>query len=140
MNDLVETSTFNMVPGFRLNRDEAKRNQIIHGKPVAKDAERFTGLSVEKLAQLVHESFIELDERQNESPTVQEFGRFMVQHPEFTCHGYTIVKERDDYRVSIEGLEYNGEVTKEQLIAFTKFCKHADDFIVEDDNLYAWWD
>jgi hypothetical protein len=64
----------------------------------------------------------------------------MKSHPKFTAHGYAVTHERYDYGVSIEGLSYSGEYSKEDLADFTHLCRLADDFVVQDKSLYCWWD
>ena len=134
MNDLVP------VENFIMNKNEAKRNQILYGKAKANDAERFSSLSLDNLVKLANEKFIDPEEAQNDSPTVQEFGEFMVKHPGVTAHGYSICRERDDYRVSLEGIEFKGEVSIELMSDFVQFCNGADELVTEPNHLFAWWD
>jgi hypothetical protein len=124
-----------------MNKDQALRDSIIgvtdsyHG-----GCAHYNNLTLEKLQKLIDNDFIEMDEAQNEAPTIEEFYNFLKKYPKFTVHGYVVEKERDDYRVSIEGLEYKGKITFEMEKDFTEFCKHADDLICKQNKLYSWYD
>jgi hypothetical protein len=130
-----------------LNKDYQKRNQIIFGDDNV-DGENwlggcrhFSNLSLEQLEELVANKFIDLQDAQNCSPTVEDFLGFMKDHTEFTAHGYAVSHNRDDYRVSLEGIEFDGRVTSDRSVQdFVYLCRHADEFVWEDNKLYAWWD
>lgn len=127
-----------------LNADYKTRDQIIFGEYNDQNylggTKRFEQLSLEKLESLVGNNFIDLDDCQNLSPTVQEFLTFMKNHPKVYAHGYVVSHNRNDYRVSIEGLSYEGKVSKELLFDFVKLCRQADEFVANEHELYAWWD
>jgi hypothetical protein len=89
---------------------------------------------------LFRERFIDPSDRQNESPTMQEFLGFMRKHPAAVAHGYAVSPNRDDYRVTIEGLRVPAkDVTWELEEAFAEFCGNADE-LVTNGELYSWWD
>jgi len=50
--------------------------------------------------------------------------------------------ERDDYRVTIEGLECNEHCDEETVKKFKRFCKNADDKSInlKKPYFYSWWD
>ena len=124
----------------------SKRNQIIfgdddvEGKSWLGGTRHFEDLNLSQLKELVKNNFIDLEESQNCSPMVESFLAFMEKYPKVTAHGYAVSHERDDYRVSLEGLEFSGRVTKELLKDFVYLCRHADEFVLEDNKLYSWWD
>ena len=125
------------------NYDDKRRCEIIGMEYPPKyfgGCESFKGLTLEALNLLLDEGFIDPEEYQNCSPTVEQFKEFMEIYPEVTLHGYIVSPERHDYRVSVEGLEYCGDVSKEMLEMFVDRYRFADDFICDDEYLYCWFD
>ena len=128
---------------MELNHDDKRRCEIIG---ITSPVEywggccRFEGLTLDRLNLLFDERFIDPEERQNNAPSTLEFKSFLEAYPETTVHGYIVSPERDDYRVSIEGAEYNGEVSKEMAMDFVEMFRFADDFTVSDNCLYCWFD
>jgi hypothetical protein len=124
-----------------MNRDQKIRDDFLgitrddYGGGVAS----FSGLSFEKLNWLLDRDFVDLEERQNDSPSIFEFQSFMIAHPCFTALGYVVDGSRSDYRVSIEGLSGNTTDVNEML-EFSKFNRLADEFICDKGNQYSWWD
>ena len=58
-------------------------------------------------------------------------------------HGYTVDKERSDYRVSLEGVEIiknELEFSKELITDFVNNFRHADSFTMNDERMYCWYD
>lgn len=108
-------------------------------------ARHFRGLTTDALAELLKHNFIELTEAQNDSPTVEEFSELMQRWPELTAHGYAVTNERDDYRVTIEGLECMNPITcsahlfkmeMQGLIAM----RRPDEHELTKDYFRVWWD
>jgi hypothetical protein len=64
----------------------------------------------------------------------------MKKYPKVTAHGYAVSHNREDYSVGLEGLAYRGKTTKKMLKDFIYLCRLADEFVAEDNELYAWWD
>ena len=123
-----------------LNKNYKVRNAIL-GLPIEfNDICRFGDKKLEDLINLLHNQYIATEETQNDSPTVEEFYNFLKKYPEVTFHGYAVSNKRDDYRVSIEGLEYAGDCSRELIVDFVKLCKSADELDVETDYLRSWWD
>lgn len=125
------------------NKDTARRAAIIgiEDKIGAGGTQSYEGLTPAKLQQLVDEGFAELDERQNDAPSIGEFLEFVTDCPniEITFHGYVVSADRADYRVSVEGFDAKAK-TKDELVALTQFGRHADEFDIDDNGVYAWWD
>src|SRR4051812_33608131 len=90
-----------------LNRNHARRDEILSTTELRYSAgiKPFTDLSVHKLRQLLDEGFIHLDCRQNCSPSTQEFLRFMERWPAVRARGYAVSRRREDYRVTLDGIE-----------------------------------
>lgn len=100
----------------------------------------FEGVDVKALKTLMKKRLLEPENTQNDSPTNEQFIKFMEKHPEVTAHGYMVGSRRSDARISIEGLSYKGKVSDKLALAFTKFCRQADELEVEKNYLYSWWD
>lgn len=125
------------------NYDDKRRCEIIGLKyPVEYlgGCQSFTELTLTELNLLLDENFIDPEEYQNDSPNTMQFKEFLDKYPDVRLHGYIVSPERDDYRVTIEGLEYYGDVSKEMLQDFINVFRYADDFICEDDHLFCWFD
>lgn len=129
---------------FIFNKDYLERDKIIFGNnPVEYlgGCARFDELSVDKLQKLIDNKFACLDDAQNNSPTIREFLKFGNKYPDTTFHGYVISHDRDDYRVTIEGLTLKSNITPKTLTDFSNLFYEADDFIVDSNGvLYCWYD
>ena len=126
-----------------LNSDQVRRDEILgidYHSDYLGGTESFVGLTIDELNQLLRENFIDPYDRQNDSPTVDEFREFLTDHPEVTAHGYAVDKKRNDYRVSIEGIEFTGPVSIGTMLDFVKLCRYADEFECTQNRLRAWWD
>lgn len=130
-----------------LNRNHARRDEILGTALVryAGGIKPFSGLDASGLERLIAEAFIDPAARQNHSPTAAEFLRFMRRWPQTTAHGYAVSRRREDYRVSIEGIECRLAAVPacdaDRLRAeFELFCRGADEYHATDDTLFAWWD
>ena len=108
--------------------------------------QRFKGMPIRTAEALIANDFLDQEETQNDSPTVREFIDFAKDHldADFTFHGYVVGPEREDCRVSFEGIESNSdEISKETLLDFVKMFLveyPADDTDVGYDRLYCWYD
>ena len=125
-----------------MNRNQERRDEIlgIKGERFFGGCETINHLTLKQLEQLIEEDFIELEECQNDSPTINDFYNLMKQHPEVCAHGYAVEVKRRDYRITLEGLRYTGLVSPQLAAAFTKLCRHADEFELDENYLYSWWD
>lgn len=127
-------------PNSELNHDAARRDTIIFGHPPSKgyDTQGFDHLTLNQLDQLVKENFIDLSDRQNDSPTAGEFYEFVKTYPRFTLDGYVVSPLRDDYRVTIGAIQLTAPATEEELFAFLALSKDGNK-LKSDTNLEAWW-
>lgn len=128
------------------NRDDKKRQEIIStygnlfdrgslrdsAKGFIKDYDLlyYAGLTAEGLKLLIEKGYADPEDRQNSAPSIGEFLEFMKAHPRFGAHGYIVTPERDDYRVSVEGLSCCG-ADIEDIVAFTNEYAHADEFSID---------
>ena len=101
----------------------------------------YSGLNLKDLNKLIKLGYADLDEEQNFAPTIGEFRQFMEEHHGYTAHGYVVSPNRDDFRVSIEGIEKDtGYETAEELEDFISMFRHADEFNVSKTGMYCWYD
>lgn len=119
------------------------RDQIIFGEPIdwgqrPNGIEHFSNLDIATLKQLNDLGYLNLKLRQNDSPTIGQFMEFMKEYPAVKCHGYVVSPFRNDYRVSIEGLECYTDLSDIQ-DDFEQF-NNADEFEASDERLYCWYD
>lgn len=126
---------------FEYNKDDKRRCEILGFTPDYKGGySGFGAINIAQLNMLLDEKFIDPNECQNESPSTMEFKEFMEKYPEVTAHGYIIGLDRSDYRVTIEGLEYDGDVSMEMMEDFISNFRNADDFICNSGYLFCWYD
>lgn len=104
------------------------------------DTKNFEGVTALQLRALLESNFSDEEDAQNDSPTYREFLEFMEAHPGVTAHGYIVTPDREDCRVSIEGIEYEGAYTMEWLKDFAFLCRHADEFKIDENGFYCWYD
>ena len=93
-----------------LNKDIATRDKILFGKYRPNTYKfggirKFDNLDVETLGKLLEMNFADPEDRQNLAPSIQEIYEFMRKYPKYKAHGYAVSDEREDYRISIEGVE-----------------------------------
>lgn len=100
---------------------------------------RFVGMNYKTLQELVDKGYADPEDNTNGSTTLGEYLEFMKEHPRFKAHGYVISNDRDDRRITVEGLEAK-RVTIKEMVAFTDLDRMADEF--EATQLYcrSWWD
>lgn len=134
---------------FTCNRDSENRDRIIFGAPVDWPQEfgglkYFDTLTIGRLQHLIREGFVNPSARHNLSPTIEaflEFARIQASKGcEFTFLGYAISPSREDYRVSIDGIIFNGHCSFELVSEFNEFAYEADELDIQPHYLRAWWD
>jgi hypothetical protein len=84
-----------------------------HAYECMKDSSKWFGgvryyklMPVEVLKKLIELDFADPEERQNCSPSIMSIVEFMERWPNFVfAHGYAVSDQRDDYRISVEGVE-----------------------------------
>lgn len=129
-----------------MNRDHERRDALLAPYAGAQGGciYSFSEVPLETLEVLFEEGFIDPEDAQNFAPTAGEFLEMLRAVPTLTVHGYAVSHEREDYRVSIEGVA--GTVpTLTALDILTDY--RADEATTETDlatpdltNIYLWWD
>ena len=130
---------------FELNRNNVNaRDLILFGEKFCEDKylggiRRFESLSVSGLQNLLALNAIDPEEQHNCAPTTQEIYDFMKDHDNFTAHGYAVSTSRDDYRISLEGVEGFCE-TRADMEDFVNMFRFADEFSISDGEAWCWFD
>lgn len=102
---------------------------------------RFDHLNVSTAKKLVALEFVNPEDRQNYSPTVKEMIDFCDDGSgKWTLHGYVISAERDDCRVTFEGVETDQPLDAEEIIRFVNMFREADEFDISIDGARCWYD
>jgi len=129
-----------------LNTNWKERDRIIFGKSVEYGGGicHFQDMTLDTLRELIAKGYADPEGQQNDSPMTEELADLMARHPGLTAHGYVVSFERDDYRVSVEGVSGIVKHT-EDLLDVLHLCRMADEFDVESDfsvgfKIRAWWD
>ena len=102
----------------------------------------FSGLDYSGLTELFRLDVIDPDDRQNEdAPNSSEFLEFLYDHARFTAEGYAVSPERDDYCVSLEGVDCDGYFSPKDLVDFVMMFRFANEFSVDtEEGLHCWYD
>lgn len=145
--DVIDDMTYLSAANARCKNVEGydKRDFILFGDVVnlgkySGGIRKFRNLDVDRLKLLVEEGFAVLDDKHNEAPSIGEFIKFMEKYPEVLAHGYAVSPERDDVRISIEGLESNEELSEECLNSIKGFADYCDEFYYDSEGLWVWYD
>lgn len=126
-----------------MNRDHVKRDEMLRAyfdRPEYSGGTcHFSRIPKELLAKLVKQEFADPEEQQNESPTIAEF--LELEYDGILFDGYVVEIYRHDYRVSIDGIyvPHSGMLDK-KTIELIQELHSADDFQIDDKEVYAWWD
>lgn len=125
-----------------MNKDIRTRDEVLFGEYDKEQylggTRRFSGVTLEDLQFLFEHDFIDPFDAQNYSPTAQEYYDFLQKYPAFSVHGYAVSDDRDDYRVTIEGVNHAGKMTEEEMVAFVELFRFADEFDFQTG--YCWYD
>jgi hypothetical protein len=123
--------------------NQVLREQILTPYLASKDygdIRYFHDLPLNVLERLIAEHFVELDEW-NECPGVgKAFLPFMKRHPTFKAFGYAVSPEREDARITIEGVEQFGDLTKDEVIDFVMTFGRADEIQITENYARCWYD
>jgi hypothetical protein len=104
----------------------------------------FEGVPLNVLEKLIKHRLVEMEPWNSCDGVAELFRPFMRRNPSFTAHGYAISSEREDSRVTIEGVEREAPFTKAELADFARTFAGADDLVIDDDPacnyLRCWYD
>lgn len=128
----------NWQEAFDLLHDYAVVDYLFYG-----DICSYHFLSFEGVKELVKKKYLYLSERQNYSPAVRDWIKFIEENclqDKVYFHGYIVDKIRSDRRITIEGIQSKEDVefSESELKCIADFCHSADTFRMQP--LYVWWD
>jgi hypothetical protein len=126
--------------------DQEKALKILGMNKPKSTCERFT-MTLSQLENLVINGLIERDDCQNDSPSIEAFLEFCfgndVGAEEVKFEAYIIV-DRDDARVSVEGILLDPSLASESCKQnFLDSFRNADEFSFDlsgSEYFRAWWD
>lgn len=131
---------FYMSRGLANQRDQIVFGENYNSEKYMGGIRRFDYLNAEDLNKLLNLGLADPDEQQNEAPTTKEISNFLNNHQNFWAHGYVVSPERDDYRVSLEGVECGSDYDLSDVQDFFSLFKYPDEVIVEKTGMYCWFD
>ena len=124
-----------------------QRDQIIFGenynaKKYGGGLRYFDELTIIQIDQLEELGILDANECQNDSPTIGEMLEFLRARKTdgWYVHGYCIDPNRDDFRITFEGVGKKTPPSKQDIIDFTALFRWADEFYVDNDGLRCWYD
>ena len=128
---------------FDFNKDVETRDKLIFGEydeeKYMGGVRRFENVDTETIKKLIDLKFLDPEETQNSSPSTREMVEFAEKWGNYYFDGYVVSKRRTDYRVNLDTISKFISVDQEEVIAFTKKFRFADEFDA-DGTLYAWYD
>jgi len=127
---------------YNLNKDHQRRDEIIDSKNKKYIAgiKKFENLSLEKLELLIKENFLSLSDKPNYCPKAEDIYNFVKNNPDFKTIGYAVSPDREDYRVSLNGVELKRSPTKDEIIDFVNVFRLASSFKCNSKTCYAYFD
>lgn len=131
---------------FKLNTADL-RDQIVFGenfnaKKYGGGLRRFDKLTLPQINELDALGLLEMDECQNDCPSVGEIIDFLRNRVTdgWYVHGYCISPERYDFRISFEGVGKSTPPSKQDIIDFAAMFRWADEFQADNGGLWCWYD
>lgn len=106
---------------------------------------RFEGLTMEGVSQLYNKEMLDPEEAQNSSPTVEEMINFIKDNKfenKLNFHGYIVVPERNDVRISFEGVQNKKGATfsKRDLDKIEEMFINSDELDLNQTEVWVWYD
>ena len=129
-----------------LSRSNAhQRDLVLFNEPFDKQkylggVRRFDSVTYADCQELYRLNVLGPDEQQNCAPPVKDIVEFLRLHPNFRAHGYAVSPEREDYRVSFEGVKCGPGYSMQDVWDFFDLFQYPDELIIEPDGIYCWFD
>lgn len=135
-----------MLDIFRLSLAD-QRDQIVFGedyksKKYGCGLRRFHELTISQIDQLEEAGIIDKRDAQNDSPTAGEIIEFLRERKTdgWYAHGYCIGPDRDDFRITFEGVGKKTAPSQQDIIDFAMMFRFADEFDISNDGVRCWYD
>lgn len=131
---------------FRLDtadlRDEIVFGENFNDRKYGGGVRRFDDLTLLQINELDDLGILDMNESQNDSPTVGEMIDFLKSRKTdgWYVHGYCVSPERSDFRISFEGVGKHSAPSIQDIIDFSKLFRWADEFEVSENGLRCWYD
>jgi len=128
--------------GLADQRDEIVFGEIYNQKKYCGGLRRFDKLTLEQVDKLDELGVLNMNDSQNGSPTTGDIIDFLRNRDSdgWYVHGYCIGPERLDFRITFEGIGKKTPPSQKDLIDFTLMFRGADEFEIDDEGLYCWYD
>ena len=102
---------------------------------------RFRELNPRVIDELINLNVLDPNDAQNDAPPIREFYNYAMTHldTKITFNGYTVTPNRDDYRVSIDRINFkpNDPVIKSTIYEINRLGQPSEGSIQDG---YFWWD
>jgi hypothetical protein len=130
------------------NLDSPTRDRLIFGICVDWEEQvggikNFYHLTIPQLEQLIIQRFANPSDRHNLAPaigTFLEFGRTQeCDGLEVNFIGYAVDPQRSDYRVSIQGINCQGDIREVQIEQFSQFTQFSSELTIDLRRIRALW-
>lgn len=128
-----------------LNTDINTRDQLIFGEDYDKSKyyggiRLFENMTSDTMQKLLDQKFAQEDDAQNDMPCIKELMEYASNHKNVTFNGYAVTADRNDYRISVDVIRQDFENPKTEILDFTEHFRHADEFQINAESGYAWYD
>ena len=127
---------------MKMNMNDKRRHEIVglDFSDEKYDLKRIDNITADKLQILIDEKFADPTDCQNSAPSIADILEFLKANKGFSAHGYIITPKRNDYRVSLEGVDKRGDISVEDRQAFTDMFRMADEFTCDSNSCHCWYD
>lgn len=123
------------------------RDMLLFREPYDKEkylggVRRFDHADQSVIRTLVKLGIADGEECQNYAPTTNEILGFLSEREggDWTMHGYAVSTDREDCRVTIEGVTCEGPYEMKDIVEFCQRFSGADEFNVDYEFLHCWFD
>lgn len=137
-----------------MNKNQTQRDSILFENsvvPYGNGIARFQSANLKKIEELISLDFLSPTERQNKSPTTQEFIKIAKEitkkYPKLAkqiyFHGYVLDKTREDYKTTLEGMGIERgaqDITPELKILLKTQFRDADAIQFDNGEFFCWYD
>lgn len=141
LNYVVDTIGYNHYAELINLEEDNKTEKVLSHLNLENLSHQSITLSRSKFLELNALGLLNLDERQNNGPTIGDMIYFTCNNPniEISFDGYIIGTERSDHRLTIDSMTFRFEELSDLALIVNKY-HYADEFTVKGNVVKAWWD